>query len=631
MPMKSPTIKRLPEIIANKIAAGEVVERPASVVKELLENAIDAKSTRIRIDLEKGGTQLIRLSDNGIGMNRDNAILSLERHATSKIVTDDDLFSIQTLGFRGEALPSIAAISKMVMVTRPQDTDIATEIHITGGKIIQVNDAGAPSGTYITVKDIFYNTPARKKYLKSIRTELSHIIDYLTNISVGFPSIHFKLFHNGRSIKNWPQTKNASDRIAEVLGDDLYKKLYPIEFKNDDVVIEGYIASPEKTRKTSSHVIFVNGRVVSDRLIQHAIFEGYRGRLLKGSYPVAVLFLSVPFDDVDVNVHPAKQTVRFANQGSIHQAIVQAIQKGLSQSTRAAWNPIQTEKKGGGEKNQPPPKTLINEVPDNQPFVKENPASSHGLNQEHGVQSDPQEIYKTHASLTDPSNQVREKMDPGHFSSRQKDLISTPHEVDSPQKNEYQYASFKILGQLKKTYIICEKDEAMFLIDQHAAHERIVYERLKDAVCSRKIPVQRLLIPETIELTYQQTSAFSEMLPELHKVGLEIANFGQNTFIVQSVPDILSGKDIKLLIQEMAQSIPEIKNTAPMDQAIDDCLMRMACHSAIRSGKTLTITEIQELLKSLDQCKNPSQCPHGRPTCIQWDLMDIEKKFKRMG
>jgi DNA mismatch repair protein MutL len=594
------TIRRLPEIIANKIAAGEVVERPVSVVKELLENAIDANSTRIRIDIEKGGAQLIRLSDNGMGMHRENALLSLERHATSKISSDSDLFEIKTLGFRGEALPSIAAISKLEMVTRPHDCEIGTQIQVEGGKVLQVSDAGAPSGTYISVNDLFFNTPARKKYLKSNRTEIAHIIDYLSNVAVGFPSIHFKLFHNSKAVKNWPQTKKISDRIANVMGDDLYKNLHPIKHKNEFVSIEGYVASPETSRKSSAHVIFVNGRVVTDRFILHAIMEGYRGKLMKGHYPVVVLFLTVPFEDVDVNVHPAKHTVRFVNQGSIHQAIVKAVHDGLSKMFRGPWQsetlPEQAQDSDAPKENVIPEKHIY-DFPEQEQDLKKNI-----------VQEDSFPVAYT----TQPA------------------LISQSKENNTDLEKNIDYKNLQILGQFQKTYIICENAKNLFLIDQHAAHERVVYERLKKALTSQKLPVQRLLIPETIELTYQQALIIESLIQDMQKIGFDIEHFGQNTFVVKSVPDILTGKDIKSLIHEIAESLPDIKNTAPVAQAIDECLILMACHSAIRAGQTLTSIEISELLKSLDHCEHPSQCPHGRPTCIKWEQFEIEKKFKRI-
>ena len=627
--MKSIKIKRLPEIIANKIAAGEVVERPVSVVKELLENSIDAESTRIRIDIEKGGTQLVRLSDNGIGMHRDNALLSLERHATSKIFTDDDLFSIKTLGFRGEALPSIAAISKMTLVTRPSSSELGTEIQVEGGKVVNVNNVGAPSGTFITVKDIFFNTPARKKYMKTTRTETAHIIDYISNIAVGFPSIHFKLFHNGKSIKNWPQAKDVSVRVADILGDDLYKKLFPISYQNEHVSIEGYVASPETSRKSSNSFLFVNGRAVKDRLINHAIFEGYRGRLLKGQHPVVVLFLNVPFEDVDVNVHPAKHSVRFVHQGSIHQAVVKAIQKGLLKTNRKPWQP-QAEK-------EIPTDNHLQQQFDNKTYKDEQHLSKNDQNSDipkkiiYGNQNKLIESYESDA--------VHEKqLQPDFFNkneTKEKTNTTLLPQSESEIKTQVSGRAIKfkflnVIGQLHKTYIICENEHAMFLLDQHAAHERIIYERLKDALFSSKLPVQRLLMPETIELTHQQSIIFSDLIPELQKIGLDINHFGGNTFVVQSVPDILTGKDINKLLIEIADTLPGVKSTVPIDQAIDDCIMLMACHSAIRSGQTLSIIEIKTLLNELDNCRNPSQCPHGRPTCIQWDGTFIEKKFRRI-
>ncbi len=332
-------IKILPEILSNKIAAGEVVERPASVVKELLENALDAGSTRIMIDIEKGGRSLIRVSDNGSGMGRDDALLALERYATSKIYKDQDLFRIHTLGFRGEALPSIAAVSRFSLVSRDPSADVGTQISVEGGKIKNVTEVGAPKGTMVTIRQLFFNTPARRKFLKTIGTEMGHIADKIGSIALGHPGVQFRLTHNDKIVKDWPSTSAPLDRVVDVLGGDLKNTLHSIEFQNNAVSISGWISSPRTTRRTSRGLfIYVNGRFVRDRIVQHALFEGYSQRLVKGQFPIAALFINVPFEEVDVNVHPTKNEVRFARQRDIHEAVRQAVAQTLFETDKSSWD-----------------------------------------------------------------------------------------------------------------------------------------------------------------------------------------------------------------------------------------------------------------------------------------------------
>ena len=336
-------IKILPEILANKIAAGEVVERPASVVKELVENALDAGSTRIMIDIEKGGRSLIRVSDNGSGMGRDDALLALERYATSKIYKEQDLFRIRTLGFRGEALPSIAAVSRFSLVSRDPSADAGTEIRVEGGKITDVTEVGAPKGTMVTIRQLFFNTPARRKFLKTIGTEMGHIGDNVGSIALGHPGVQFRLSHNDNIVKDWPSTSAPFDRVVDVLGGDLKNTLHPIEFQNNTVTISGWISSPRSTRRTSRGLfIYVNGRFVRDRIVQHALFEGYSQRLVKGQFPIAALFIKVPFDEVDVNVHPTKNEVRFARQREVHEAVRQAVAQTLFEAEKTSWGTRRT-------------------------------------------------------------------------------------------------------------------------------------------------------------------------------------------------------------------------------------------------------------------------------------------------
>ena len=315
-------IRILPENLSNKIAAGEVVERPASVVKELLENALDAGSTRIIIDVEKGGQSLIQVSDNGTGMNHADALLAIERYATSKISSDDDLFAIRTLGFRGEALPSIASVSRFQLITRDKSSDAGTEIVVEGGKVKSVSEVGAPVGTMIAVRQLFFNTPARKKFLKTVGTEMGHIADTVARMALDRPGVQFRLSHNNKTVKSWPPVSEHLARVADVLGKDSRPDLHAIEFSRNGLLISGWICSPRVTRRTSRGLyIFVNGRFVRDRTVQHGIFKGFAQRLVKGQFPVAVVFIKIPFDQVDVNVHPAKNEVRFVKPQAVHEAV----------------------------------------------------------------------------------------------------------------------------------------------------------------------------------------------------------------------------------------------------------------------------------------------------------------------
>jgi len=336
-------IRILPDILSNKIAAGEVVERPASVVKELIENAIDAGSTKIMVEIENGGRSLIRISDNGIGMNHDDALLSLERYATSKIHDENDLFSIKTLGFRGEALPSIASVSRFSMITRSMESQAATEILVEGGRIKNVSETGAPVGTMITVKQLFYSTPARRKFLKSAGTETGHVAETVSAVALGRPGIQFRLVHNNKTVKNWPVVESSLERALAVLGGDLRKDLIKLESTAERFSLTGWISSPAITRSTSQKIyIYVNGRYIKDRGLQHALFEGYRGRLMKGRFPIAVLFITVPFDRLDVNVHPAKYEVRFAEYKNLYEALKQSVFDAWDRSQK---QPVKISKK----------------------------------------------------------------------------------------------------------------------------------------------------------------------------------------------------------------------------------------------------------------------------------------------
>jgi DNA mismatch repair protein MutL len=590
-------IKILPEIIANQIAAGEIVERPASVVKELVENSLDAGSTRILVEVEKGGRALIRVGDNGVGMSRDDALLASERYATSKIYNDTDLFSISTLGFRGEALPSIASVTQFTLVTRETHTAEATAIHINGGKLTNVSAAGAPAGTMITAKKLFFNTPARRKYLKTIPTEMGHITDTVASIAMGWPKVQFQLNHNGRPVKHWPATDESQSRAAAILGSDVQDALIPIKTESDSVAITGFIASPQITRRTANGLyLYVNGRFIRDRMVRHAILQGYAGRLMKGQFPIAVVFITVPYDMVDINVHPTKHEVRFARPKMVHEAVVAAVAQTLRQTLHPG---------------------SLHSLPD----VITPPASASSIGE---YRSD----YNENQNDKAPWEFSDKKEITSAISLEQADNASAAKEQPTLWKPKF-FSDLRFIGELHSTYLLCESPDGLILVDQHAAHERIVFEQLKLKADSSTPAAQKLLIPETFDLNYREAAAFEKLIPSFLTLGLEIEPFGGATFIVKSVPALLSGKVLKPLLMEIAAKTVSIGFTQGLTLALDECLILIACHSALRANQSVTYEQVKTLFQQMDACENPSFCPHGRPTWIKYSKDAVEKAFHR--
>ncbi len=609
-------IRILPEILSNKIAAGEVVERPASVVKELVENAIDAGSTRITVEIEQGGRKLIRVSDNGHGMGRDDALLSLERYATSKIARDHDLFAIRTLGFRGEALPSIAAVSRFTLTTREADADVGTCITVAGGRIADVADVGAPPGTMISIAGLFYNTPARRKFLKSGPTETGHIADTIASMALCRPAIQFRLSHNNRLVKSWAAVPDPADRVADVLGPAIKRALCPVERITEAVAISGWVAVPRLNRSTARGIyLFVNGRWVKDRVVRHALFAGYAGRLMKGQYPVAVLFLTVPFDQVDVNVHPTKHEIRFVHQKAIHDRVRDAVTEALRRSDPTSWH--SSVRKAERSDGQPA-------------AVAESPTAYLPPDQRHGAPPHPRStdlLDRPKAGRPEAAGDDR----PGSPERSSKVPAAAQHpNRQSPLWRQRFFSDLIRIGQYQGTYIICESDAGLVLIDQHAAHERIVFEQLKHRSDQRRPAVQRLLLPETIELGFREAQILERIVPELADYGLEIEPFGGNTFVVKAMPVLLDNRDVPALVTRLVEKAAAIGVAAEIDAIMEGCLMVMACHNAIRAHQRLSDAQIQAMLTQLDACENPSHCPHGRPIWIQWTRQELEKQFRRI-
>lgn len=577
-------IKILSEMLSNKIAAGEVVERPASVVKELVENAIDADSSRITIEVKKGGKSLIRVSDNGVGMDRDDSLLALERFATSKVYDEQGLFSIATLGFRGEALPSIASVSDMEIITKATGADVGTRIVVKGGQIKEVSDVGAANGTMITVNHLFYNTPARRKFLKTDQTEMGHISETVTRTVLALPSIHFRFSHNGRDLGNWSPTEHCLHRITEVMKEDVGVHLREVAYGDGHIRIHGFAGSPEITRTTSrGQYIYVNGRFVRDPVIRHAVMEGYAGRLVRGQFPVAVLFLTLPFDEVDVNVHPTKNTVRFKAPRHVHEVIA----TGIARTMRSVGRPLLVRGPAVASIRRRPAYRVAPEI---------------------SATGEPKAVFRQESVMA-----------------------SSESEPMLWEKDRTAFASMRVIGQLLNSYIVCESEDGLVLVDQHAAHERVLFESMKAAYEQSGIAVQGNLIPEKLELTHREAGILDSLIENLRKMGLEIEHFGGTTYLIRAVPSIVGDKSVKPLIMNIIDKAAEIGFATDFrGEAADECLMLMACHGAIRANRRLSEDEMKTLLKQMDRLEDPAHCPHGRPTVIRRSVKHIEKDFKRI-
>ncbi|MCG8683991.1 MAG: DNA mismatch repair endonuclease MutL [Desulfobacterales bacterium] len=661
-------IRILPEILSNQIAAGEVVQRPVSVVKELVENSMDAGADRISVEIEKGGKSLIRISDNGSGLSRDEAMLAIERYATSKIYSKEDLFSISTFGFRGEALPSIASVSKFTLVSRQADSDIGTRIDITGGKLSKVSDAGAPPGTMVEIKHLFFNTPARRKFLKTENTEASHISDAMSGLAMGNPSIGFRLFFNKKLVKHFPPGQTLFQRAQMVLGRDAADSLYELEWPeseesgvgpkgNINLRIYGVCANPAVTRSTANRIyLFVNNRLVYDRGLVAAIFQGYRGRIMKGKYPVGVVCVDLPYDQVDVNVHPAKREIKFISPQPVYQAVTKAVIQALadaqtdtlnySQTTAGIFKPDASIQRGRGDDLQAADRAN-GEAPDHlfsqpKPSPKKNEAKNQRLqsvsDQENYSSPDPVSSASGVAQPTSPWQAVpveKESFVPQVDIPKDEDKNTPNNAVDS--KSTTPQAPFvgeqippKVIGQVLGTYIVVEKDHHLVLVDQHAAHERIVYERLKRRHRSLNVQSQSLMVPEILELTHREADLLESIREELSGFGLNIEPFGGTTFIIKSVPVLVEEKAVRQMIMEMVEQLNHDNGTGSKDDWLDNCLITMACHRAIRANQSMSHSEMVALINELFTCENPMHCPHGRPILISFDSKQLEKLFKRL-
>ncbi|HEX9078366.1 MAG TPA: DNA mismatch repair endonuclease MutL [Desulfuromonadaceae bacterium] len=600
----------LPETLTNKIAAGEVVERPASVIKELIENALDAGATEIGVEISAGGRRLIRISDNGHGMSREDALLSLERHATSKIRSDGDLDAIHTLGFRGEALPSIASVSRFSLATREPDNQEGTEIVVEGGRVRDVKACGMAPGTVVTVEQLFFNIPARLKFLKSAETEAGHVGDAVTRMAVSRPGVAFTLHSDGRELLR-VQRGDLRRRLAQALGREATADLHAVESETEGIAVTGFISGPAVVRSTAATMFtYVNGRFVRDRVVQHAVMQAYRGIIDRGRYPVVALFIELPAGEVDVNVHPTKHEVRFRRQTAVHDALQAALEGVLA---RSPW--LQQP-----QRQAPPPP-----APSSQAYRERIAAAAQASlalpRRETPFYAPPAAAAKSAAAPPSsppppPPETVGEPGEPFR-----------PEELHG-EKRGY-FSSLAVIGQFHGEYILCQSGDELVIIDQHAAHERVAFQRLRRQYGSGGVESQRLLFPETLELSFSEVTVAGRFRAELLGIGFELEPFGGTTVMLAAVPRLVTDGNTTLLVRDILADLGQIGATAAFRETLDELLARIACHSVVRGVRPLDSRQITELLRAMDGTDFAASCPHGRPVSHTITLAELEKIFKR--
>jgi DNA mismatch repair protein MutL len=633
----SQRIAILPETITNKIAAGEVVERPASVIKELLENSLDAGATDISVEITAGGRRLIRITDNGHGMSWEDALLSLERHATSKIRTDSDLDGILTLGFRGEALPSIASVSRFRLATREAGSLEGTEIVVEGGRVRDVKACGMAPGTVIMAEQLFFNTPARLKFLKSAETETGHVGDTVARMAVSRPDVAFSLVSDGRELLR-VQRSDLRRRIAQAVGKSAAGGLHEVAASEGGITVTGFISGPSVVRSaTSAMFTYINGRFVRDKVVQHAIMQAYRGVIDRGRYPVLALFIELPPGEVDVNVHPSKHEVRFRRQASVHDAIQAALEEVLR---RSPWLTHRREP-GPAATATPPTGQAYREriaaaaqaslaLP-GRPARTSHPASHASADGKGAVHAaaipDVPSSLIPHPST---ASLVQEAfaLVPGEPASIREPAEPFQPDPAPPEQAGY-FSALAIIGQFHGEYILCQSGAELVIIDQHAASERVAYQRLRKQFLAGGVESQRLLFPDTLELSFSEAALVARFRADLARIGFELEPFGGATVIAAALPRVVAGKDGIRLVRDIVAELAALGTSAAFDDSIDSLLARIACHSVVRGFHPLDSRQIDELLRAMDETDFAASCPHGRPVSHTITLGELEKIFKR--
>jgi len=650
-------IRILSDQVANQIAAGEVVERPASVVKELLENSLDAGATRIRVEVEAGGRKLIRIVDNGQGMGRDDALLAFERHATSKLRSSDDLLSIATLGFRGEALPSIASVARVSLETRAAEDEAGTIMEIAGGKLLRVEDAGLPEGTTIAVRDLFFNTPARRKFMRSEQTELGHVAALVTHYALAHPSMHFELHSATQALLTAPAVANTGERLYQIFGREIFESMIPvaaeIDFtraglpepppwkRSEDyeppepgfLRLSGFVSKPELQKLNRNSIyIFVNGRLIRDRLILHAFTEAYRNIIPATSFPVVLLFLEMPPQEVDVNVHPAKTEVRFRQGSFVHDFIRDTVRTALMKARPAAsfFTALTAAPTAGSSLmvDVSPlsgvDQTVYQPRADGDTLVAESEAAA---------QTDDVATFALHEKIVSPSPARLGFEGSGMavgYDESDADSSSEAQSDSSPQPTLNSLATLKPIGQLHDSFILATNEEGLWIVDQHVAHERVLFEKILRERKIEQVQRQRLLMPVLVELLPEQMVTFAAIAEELERNGFEAEPIGPRTLAVKATPVGLEGKELERVLEELLGATEKTAQVENEELRRTRIAASIACHAAIKVNMPLQSAKIDWLLAELAKTEHPMSCPHGRPIALRYSLRDVQRAFQRI-
>ncbi len=606
-----PTIRVLPPGLVNQIAAGEVVERPASVVKELCENALDARARTIAVDIEEGGLSLVRVADDGVGMERDDAVLALERHATSKLRDAEGLATIATMGFRGEAVPAIASVSRLRLDTAPGEDGVGTRVTVEGGAWVETSSVARPRGTTVEVRDLFYNTPARRKFMRAAATEAGHVSEAMTRLALARTDVGFTLRSGNRLLLSTRAGEPLPERAALALGRDAARHFVSVDGARGGVRVHGVVTSPDHSQATSrSLYLFVNGRYFRDRSAAHAVLRAYAGVLPHGRHPGGVLFVEMRLDQVDVNVHPQKLEVRFAEARAVQDAIHHAVAGALRTAPWLGRGEGPLGRSGGG-----PPG-----------FADAAPASGSG----------PSLAAEEAASVLSWARAIHPPRESGALLpfppplEASRPLALTAVVDGGPARALGYFGSLRYLGQHARTYLLCEAPGGtLVIIDQHASHERLLFHRLGEAQRHRQVSVQPFLVPQVVTLTGPLARALEAHLAELTELGLDLEPFGGDAFAVKGAPALLGGLDLPGLLTDLAQQLEQLGQGSAVDEALHDLAATMACHAAVRANQELTVTEARALLDGLDAVDFKARCPHGRPVVFELPLAALEKEVGR--
>lgn len=624
-------IRLLDESTINKIAAGEVIERPSSIVKELIENSLDAGAASVTVEINDGGKSFISVSDNGSGIASDDLLHVFERHATSKIKDADDLFSIYTLGFRGEAMASIAAVSEVELQTHTEDEDSGSYILIKGGNVLESKAIGFPVGTTVTVRNLFYNTPAREKFLKSNISEQGHIVDIVEKLSMVNTAVSFKLIVDGKTVLHTPGNGDLLSVLTCIYGKNTAKSMVRLDYSNPLITIDGYIGKPEIARGNSTYMIFsVNNRVIKNKMMGEAVKQAYKGLLMNNKFPFVVLNIKVQSDKIDVNVHPTKAEIKFSDDRSIFSTIYTAVKSCLASSSLiyGSFDEPSAEREAAlstaaAQRVYEAPAPAI-ELPDTSGFGDSyiSPAKT-----QHNIEDT---VTQT-SFLKDNQNYTTKNIDKSFYEPKPDKSFTQPRYEAAPQvqtANEKNLiSSLKILGLLFNTYILAQDGSNFYLIDQHAAHERINYEYLLDKYNTADMTLQPLMLPIVIELSPKEIALIKDNFSIFERLGFEIEWFGENTIAVRSVPIIMGEPCSGDFFNEILDSL---EGTAKAVSPLESIVISMACKNSIKAGDAISFEEMQELLRRLSVTKSPYTCPHGRPTLITMSQYELEKKFKRV-